>query len=150
MILTTEQLHEHAGQVAMVDGGFDPLHAGHIEYFRAARELGAPVLCNVSSDVYVARKHAPLLPDRERIKLIDAIRYVDFAHLSSTTTNDVLVRLRPRYYVKGRDWTGRLPAEEVATCERYGIEIVYLDTVLHSSSEILNDYVARERERTTT
>lgn len=149
MIVATEQLPDHAGEVAMVDGGFDPLHAGHIEYFRAARELGAPVLCNVSSDVYVARKHAPLLPDSERVKVIDAIRHVDLVHLSRTTTNDVLARLRPRYYVKGRDWAGRLPAEEVATCERYGIEIVYLDTVVDSSSRILEDYLARERSART-
>lgn len=148
MILTTDELPDLSGKVAMVDGGFDPLHAGHVEYFRAAAGLGVPVLCNVSSDTYVARKHAPLLPDTERVKLIDAIRYVDYVHLSRTSTNDVLARLRPRYYVKGSDWRERgLPAEEVATCERHGVEIVYLDTVLDSSTKILNDYLAREQAR---
>ena len=42
MILTFDQLPPLAGTVAMVDGAFDPLHPGHIEYFRAAtpeREL---------------------------------------------------------------------------------------------------------------
>jgi cytidyltransferase-like protein len=145
MIVTTEQLPEHAGEVAMVDGGFDPLHAGHVEYFRAARELGVPVLCNVSSDAYVSRKHVPLLPDSERIKVIDAIRHIDLVHLSRTTTNEILGRLRPRYYVKGGDWAGRLPPDEVATCERFGIEIVFLDTVIDSSTRILEDYRARER-----
>ncbi len=46
----------------MVDGGFDPLHGGHIAYFRAARELGRPLLCNLSGDDYVRAKHEPLLP----------------------------------------------------------------------------------------
>ena len=150
MIVATEQLPDHAGEVAMVDGGFDPLHAGHIEYLREARALGAPVLCNVSGDMYVSRKHAPLLPEVERIKVIDALRYVDFVHLSRTTTDEILTRLKPRYYVKGSDWTGRLPPAEVATCGRYGIEIVYLDTVVASSSEILADYRRRERDRSTT
>jgi cytidyltransferase-like protein len=147
MIVATERLGDYAGRVAMVDGGFDPLHPGHVEYFRAAGELGVEVLCNVSSDAYVSRKHAPLLRDSERVKLIDAIRYVDYVHLSRTTTNEVLALLRPRYYVKGSDWRDRLPAEEVGTCERFGIEIVYLDTVLDSSTKILDDYVARERDR---
>ena len=34
----------------MVDGGFDPLHEGHIAYFAAAAELGVPVLCNLASE----------------------------------------------------------------------------------------------------
>ena len=36
MILPTSELHRHRGQVAMVDGGFDPLHAGHLLYFTEA------------------------------------------------------------------------------------------------------------------
>lgn len=27
-------------KVVIVTGGFDPLHSGHIEYFKAAKELG--------------------------------------------------------------------------------------------------------------
>ena len=76
----------------MVDGGFDPLHAGHVAYFRAAAELGVPVLCNVSGDHYVATKHAPLLPEDERAAVIAAIRYVDHVHVSQTTTEEVLRR----------------------------------------------------------
>ena len=34
MILTFDQLAALRGSVSMVDGAFDPLHAGHIEYFR--------------------------------------------------------------------------------------------------------------------
>ena len=38
MILSFEQLVDYRGEVAMVDGAFDPLHHGHIAYFKAARE----------------------------------------------------------------------------------------------------------------
>lgn len=127
----------------MVDGGFDPLHPGHVAYFRAAAELGLPVLCNVSSDDWVGRKHAPLLPQADRAQVIDAIRYVDLVHLAAGTTAEVLAALEPRYYAKGADWRGRLPEEEQALCAARGIEIVYLDTVLDSSSAILARY---ERE----
>lgn len=27
-------------KVVLCTGGYDPLHSGHIEYFKAARELG--------------------------------------------------------------------------------------------------------------
>ena len=144
MIVETSELHRHRGVVAMVDGGFDPLHAGHVAYFAAAAELGAPVLCNVSSDEWVSRKHPVLLPQAERARVIDAMRDIAYTHVSRGPTVDVLRELRPRYYVKGSDWRDRLPAEEVAACEEYGIEIVYVDTVLDSSTRIINRYLAAQ------
>jgi cytidyltransferase-like protein len=138
MIVETQDLASYRNRVAMVDGGFDPLHAGHIDYFEAAAELGLPVLCNVASDAYVSRKHPPLLPEGQRVRLIDSIRYIALTHLSRSTTEAVLRELQPRYYVKGSDWRDRLPAGELAACEELGIERVFLDTVSHSSTEILS------------
>lgn len=138
--MATEELARHRGAVTMVDGGFDPLHAGHIAYFRAAAELGLPVLCNVSGDEWVGRKHPPLMPQAERGAIIDAIRWIDLVHLSDAPTASVLAALEPRFYAKGADWRGRLPADETALCAERGIEIVYLDTVLNSSTAILAAY----------
>jgi cytidyltransferase-like protein len=143
VILTFEELPRYRHAVAMVDGAFDPLHVGHIEYFKAARELGLPVLCNVASDRYVRAKHRPLLPEAQRAAIIDAIRYIDYVHRSQIDTETVLRQLRPRYYVKGSDWRERgLPPEQNAICREHGIDIVYLDTVLDSSSRLLKDYCA--------
>jgi D-beta-D-heptose 7-phosphate kinase/D-beta-D-heptose 1-phosphate adenosyltransferase len=141
MIVATDDLRRYRGEVAMIDGGFDPLHAGHIQYMREAAGLGAPVLCNVSSDEWVVRKHAPLLPQHDRVVVIDAIRFVDYTHPSRWETVDVLRELGPRFYVKGADWRGRLPDDELAVCAKQGTEIVYLDTVLNSSTEVLRNYV---------
>jgi cytidyltransferase-like protein len=147
VILTFEDLPALAGTVAMVDGAFDPLHRGHVEYFRLASELGAPVLCNVASDRYVSTKHRPFLGEDQRAAIIDAIRYISYTYIYQVDTETVLRQLRPRYYVKGSDWRGRLPAEQVEICREHGIEIVYLDTVLDSSSRILKDYCAQQGDR---
>ena len=141
MILSFEQLPEHVGRVAMVDGAFDPLHAGHITYFAAAAALKVPLLCNVASDAYVATKHYPVLSEQHRAEVIDAIRYISFTHINPYDTETVLEQLRPRYYVKGIDWRGRLPARQVEICGRFGIELVYLDTVQDSSSRILQRFI---------
>jgi cytidyltransferase-like protein len=147
VIVQTEELPRLRGKVAMVDGGFDPLHAGHIAYFREASELGLPVLCNVSSDEWVARKHPPLLPQEDRGQVVDAIRYVEYTHLSRITTAEVLRLLEPRYYVKGADWRDGLPEEEHRVCADHGIEVVYLETVLGSSTAILERYDASRQGR---
>jgi cytidyltransferase-like protein len=143
VIVTFGDLPRHRGAVAMVDGAFDPLHAGHIEYFRQAAALGRPVLCNIASDTYVRTKHEPFLPGPERAAIIDAIRHIAFTHLSTTDTETVLRHLRPAYYVKGKDWEGRLPDAQVRICREHEIGIVYLDTVRDSSSRILDTYLRR-------
>jgi len=147
MILEFDQLKDHRGVPAMVDGAFDPLHRGHIEYFRAASTLGAPLLCNVASDRYVRTKHPPLLPEDQRAAVVDAIRYITYTHINRFDTETILRELRPRYYVKGKDWDGKLPAEQVAICREHGIEIVYLDTVLDSSSRLLQQFASQQKTR---
>ena len=143
MMLSFDQLPAYRGAVAMVDGAFDPLHRGHIEYFRAAAErLDVPLLCNVASDAYVRTKHPPLLPEEQRAAIVDAIRYISFTHINRFDTETILRHLRPRYYVKGKDWEGRLPAEQVRICAEHGIAVVYLDTVLDSSSRILETFLS--------
>jgi len=142
VIVTFDQLKDYRNKVAMVDGAFDPLHRGHIEYFRAAAEqLDVPLLCNVASDRYVWTKHPPLLPEEQRAAIVDAIRFISYAHINQFDTETILRELQPKYYVKGKDWDGRLPAEQVKICREHGIEVVYLDTVFDSSTRILNDVI---------
>lgn len=124
----------------MVDGAFDPLHEGHIGYFDAATRLGLPLLCNLSGDEYVTRKHRPLLAASARARVLDALEQIDSVHVSDRSTAEVLAELRPKYYVKGEDWRGKLPPEELEVCEREGIEIVFLDTVSNSSTALLRSY----------
>jgi cytidyltransferase-like protein len=148
VIVAFDQLKEYRGRVAMVDGAFDPMHRGHIEYFRAAAEqLGVPLLCNLASDRYVSTKHPPLLPEDQRAAVVDAIRYVSYTHINRFDTETILRELQPRYYVKGKDWEGRLPPDQVAICGECGIEVVYLDTVFDSSSRLLKQYCEQQINR---
>jgi cytidyltransferase-like protein len=146
MILGFQQLRDYQQKVAMVDGAFDPLHRGHIEYFRAAAAaVDVPLLCNVASDQYVSTKHPPLLPEDQRAAIVDAIRYIAYTHVNRFDTETILRELRPKYYVKGKDWEGRLPAEQVRICAEHSIGVVYLDTVLDSSSRILEQFLNQKQ-----
>ena len=140
MILSEEDnLSSVVNCVAMVDGGFDPLRHGHIEYFNEASKLDAPLLCCLAPDKYVSKKHPILLPQADRAKVIDCLKPIDYVFLSQGTTADALRKLRPRYYVKGSDWISRIPDIEAAICRELDIEIVYLDTVIVSSSELIEN-----------
>src|SRR4029079_11865046 len=117
MIVALEDLAVYRGTVAMVDGAFDPLHAGHISYFEGAAKLGVPVLCNLAPDRYVEGKHFPSLPQKDRASLIDALKPIRYVQSHSFDTETVLRELRPKYYVKGKDWEGKLPKDQMRICK---------------------------------
>lgn len=65
-------------KVVLVTGGFDPLHSGHIAYFKAARELGNRLVVGVNSDAWLTRKKGrPFMPLEERAGVIQALSMVD-------------------------------------------------------------------------
>jgi len=65
-------------KVVLVTGGFDPLHSGHIAYFKAARELGDHLIVGVNSDAWLTRKKGrPFMPFEERAAIIKELACVD-------------------------------------------------------------------------
>ena len=65
-------------KVVLVTGGFDPLHSGHIEYFKSARELGDHLVVGVNSDAWLIRKKGrPFMPFEERAAIIKELACVD-------------------------------------------------------------------------
>jgi len=149
MLLTTDQLPKYRQQVAMADGSFDPIHDGHIGYFKAASELGVPLLCNVAPDSWTVTKHPVFLEQQQRGIVLDAIRYITFVHLAGLATVEVLRLLQPRFYVKGNDWVDRggVPQVEADVCVELGIEVVYLPTVTNSSSRILHTFTSQTEKK---
>ena len=66
-------------KIVVVSGGFDPLHSGHIAYFRSAKALGDKLVVGVNSDSWLTRKKGkPFMPWFERSQIIQAIKYVDY------------------------------------------------------------------------
>jgi cytidyltransferase-like protein len=64
--------------IVLVTGGFDPLHTGHIAYFKAAKELGDTLVVGINSDSWLTRKKgAPFMSSTERIAIIENLRVVD-------------------------------------------------------------------------
>ena len=74
--------------VVLVTGGFDPLHSGHLAYFKAARELGDRLVVGVNSDAWLTRKKGrPFMPGGERIAIIQNLSMVDHCILFDDDDN---------------------------------------------------------------
>lgn len=144
MILNTSNLGKYSRRTVLVDGCFDPLHYGHIEYFKFAASFGLPVFCNIETDKYIERykKRKALIPEEQRIHIIDAIKYITYTHLQSSTTTSVLSLLKPLKYIKGFDWKEKkLPQDEESICKKLKIDILYTEKNIDSSTTLLNKFI---------
>lgn len=64
--------------VVLVTGGFDPVHSGHIEYFKDAASRGHSLVVGLNSDDWLTRKKGqPFMPFAERKAVIENLKMVD-------------------------------------------------------------------------
>ena len=106
------------GTVVATGGCFDLLHAGHVATLEAARRLGDCLVVCLNSDASVRRLKGagrPLVPERDRVRVLAALGVVDAVTVfDEDTPHAVLDALRPDVWVKGGDYAApALPEAEL-------------------------------------
>jgi cytidyltransferase-like protein len=65
-------------KIVLCTGGYDPLHSGHISYFKAARSLGDMLIVGINSDEWLERKKGrAFMPWNERLCIVNNLSMVD-------------------------------------------------------------------------
>ena len=65
-------------KIILCTGGYDPLHSGHIAYFKAARSLGDMLIVGLNSDEWLERKKGrAFMPWNERLCVVNNLSMVD-------------------------------------------------------------------------
>lgn len=68
-------------RIAVVSGGFDPIHSGHLAYLEAASNLGDQLFVLLNSDAWLQnKKQKEFLPFSERKKILEALRVVNHVY----------------------------------------------------------------------
>lgn len=77
-------------KTVLVFGAFDPLHAGHQDFFRQAKQHGDRLLVVVASDAVIRQqKHRePYLPEEERRAAVARLPTVDQALLGDSAPHE--------------------------------------------------------------
>lgn len=128
--------------VVFTNGCFDILHAGHVRYLTAARNLGDCLIVGLNSDHSVCRLKGPgrpVNPEADRAEVLSALSAVDIVTIFEEQTAEELVRqIRPELYVKGGDYKEeQLPEARIVA--QYGGKTVLIPEVQgRSSSNIIN------------
>jgi len=123
-----------------VSGYFDPIHVGHLEYFKLAKELGDTLIVIVNNNHQcVLKKGEPFMDEADRVEIVKALGIVDEVFLSIDEDKSVCASLgavKPDIFANGGDrHTGEVP--ESVVCKKHGIEMVDgLGQKIRSSSDL--------------
>ena len=83
-------------------GTFDILHPGHVLYLCRARQLGDELWVIVARDSTIKHKRKPLIPEEQRLYMVQSLKCVDHAILGSEQDMfEPIVRIKPDIIVLG-------------------------------------------------
>ncbi len=123
-----------------VSGYFDPIHVGHLEYLKLAKELGDKLVVIVNNNHQcILKKGKPFMDEADRVEIVKAFGIVDEVFLSIDQDKSVcasLERIKPNIFANGGDrHTGEVP--ETVVCKTNNIKIVDgLGGKIRSSSDL--------------
>lgn len=143
-------------KIVIVTGGFDPLHSGHIEYFKAARALGDMLIVGINSDEWLIRKKGkPFMPWVERNVIVANLDPVDATLLfddSDGSAVDAIRKVKELYpdnqiiFANGGDRTKENIPEMVFDDVEFQFGVGGFNKA-NSSSWILQEWKAPKTER---
>jgi cytidyltransferase-like protein len=143
-------------KIVLVTGGFDPIHSGHIAYFKSARSLGDMLIVGLNSDEWLERKKGrAFMPWNERLCIINNLAMVNEVYTfddEDGSARHFIQQVRAHYpeaeliFANGGDRT----AENIPEMTESGVEFVFgvggTDKA-NSSSWILEEWKAPKTER---
>ena len=145
-------------KIVLITGGFDPLHSGHIAYFKAAKTLGDILIVGLNSDDWLVRKKgASFMPWKERLCIINNLSMVDEVYTfddDDGSAKHFIQQARAHYpdaeliFANGGDRTrDNIPEMDVVDSNLSFVFGVGGEDKMNSSSWILQEWKAPKTER---
>ena len=123
-----------------VSGYFDPIHVGHLEYLRMAKELGDSLVVIVNNNYQCKlKKGKHFMDENDRVEIVKALRFVDEVFLSVDKDKTVcksLEEIKPDIFANGGD-RAKSEVPETPVCKKFNIKMVDgLGDKIRSSSSL--------------
>ena len=136
-----QRLRRQGKRIAFTNGCFDLLHIGHLTYLEQIKRRADILVVGGNSDASVRGLKGPgrpVVPGRERARLVAALKPVDFVMIFSEPTPLKVIRaIRPDLLAKGGDWKAdRIVGAEFV--KSYGGRVAVIPYVAgHSTTRLI-------------
>ncbi len=111
LVPVIRRLKRQGKRIAFTNGCFDLLHVGHLGYLERLKSKADLLVVALNADVSVRGLKGPgrpVVPEKERARMVAALKPVDYVTLFSEPTPLKTIRaLRPDLLGKGADWKGK-------------------------------------------
>lgn len=117
-------------KIGYTTGVYDMFHIGHLNILKRAKEQCEFLIVGVSTDELVSEyKHkTPIIPYKERVEIVKAIRYVD--EVVPQTSMDKLNAWKKLHFdvmFHGSDWKGSSMYNDIVKeLAEVGVDVVFL------------------------
>ena len=136
--------------IGYVNGVFDMFHAGHLNIIYQAKKRCDYLIVGVYSDEIVKtyKPHAPIINENDRQKIVNSIKCVDYAFVSSTRDQlELWNKYKFDTVFVGDDWKGteRWNKFEKILAE-VGVKVEYIPYTQGISTTILREKIKSQEE----
>lgn len=134
-------------KIGYTTGVFDLFHIGHLNLLKRAKEQCEYLIVGVTTDEEVLRvkNKKPIIPFKERIEIVQAIKYVDNA-VPENNVDKLLAFDEYKFNVifKGDDWKGTLKwLEYEKEFSNRNVDVVYFPYTKGISSTLLREVLSK-------
>ncbi|MBS7632310.1 FAD synthase [Candidatus Bathyarchaeota archaeon] len=145
-------------KTVLASGVFDLLHLGHVRYLEEARKIGGPgarLVVIVARDTTVLKRRgvAPIMPEDQRVALVESLKVVDKAVLGHENFDmgRIIEEMKPDVIALGYD-RGDLEEEAKKYVKTHGLKTIVVkvgkfdEAELNSSSKIKQRIIEQLRK----
>jgi mannose-1-phosphate guanylyltransferase len=145
---------------ALVSGGFDPVHVGHLRMFQGAKNLSNKVILLLNNDEWLVKKKGkPFMNESQRKEILDGFESVSeviiqhSSEKSSSLAIEDFVLKNPNKnicYCNGGDRSNIKNIREADICKKYGVSLEFRvggEEKIESSSKLTKNYLGNVEKR---